>query len=163
MNKIIVDGYNVIFSVSALRSLVENSLEEARDRLLNQVRSYVIRRNVYVTIVFDGTQPPFSGPEPDYGSRLSVIFSRSPFKADPMIKELIRREGGKNALSVVTEDNDILRYAKDHKTKGLSPERFFDRISVRTEARQLSKKHNPMIDDEELDDWMRLFNEGSDN
>jgi predicted RNA-binding protein with PIN domain len=163
MNKIIVDGYNVIFTIPALHGLVEQSLEEARDRLLRSIQSYLIRRRVQITVIFDGTQPEFSGPQPRFSSRLTVLFSRSPFKADPMIKELIRREGRSNASSVVTLDNDILQFARNHGIASLSPQEFFDRISIRPESQQLSEKHDPKIDDDELNDWLRLFNESGDD
>lgn len=157
MNKIIIDGYNVIFRVPELRAQVERSLEHARILLIQKIKSYLATHRVEVTVVFDGTQPPLGVENEHFGRNLIVKFSRSPFKADPMIKERIRREANPKAMTLVTDDSDIIRFAKSRSVQGMSCARFYHLLTKHQEAGRDDAQKDRELSEEELAEWLRLF------
>ena len=161
MNKIIVDGYNLIHAIPELAEAIETSLEHARNLLLARLKSYTIRKSVAVIVVFDGTQPPLGVDEPVSTRNLIVKFSRTPFKADPLIMNLVRQEPNRKSLTVVSDDREIGDFARQNNAGVLSSQAFFERITRRSEAgsRHVEQKFNSEMSDEELAEWMRLFGE----
>ena len=69
--RIIIDGYNVIYTDDRLRRKACKDLEGARAELLEMLKGYVRHRRLQVTVVFDGrggvVDRPMSGVlgEPD--------------------------------------------------------------------------------------------------
>ncbi len=160
MNKIIIDGYNFIHAIPELAAHLQESLERAREALLSLLKTYCYRREVKVVVVFDGTFPPFGVDPPHPSGSLQVRFSRSPFKADPMIKTLIEKEKAGKRLTIVTNDMDIVRFATANYAKTSSCEAFFEIVKKRTDvAEQNDKKYDRDLSEEELADWLRLFGE----
>ena len=53
MERVIVDGYNVIHAWVPLKRLLDVSLEAARDRLVERLAVYALVNGSEVTVVFD--------------------------------------------------------------------------------------------------------------
>jgi len=156
-NTLIVDGYNVIFRTPELRGLVEQSLEHAREILIRKIKRYLMAKHVSVIVIFDGTQPPVGVENPPRSNRLSIRFSRNPFKADPLIKDTIRRHPRPKAITLVTDDSDIVRYAKAHQAKVMKSADFFQLLEKRWRQDSHAKADDPQLTDEELAEWLKLF------
>lgn len=160
MNKIIIDGYNVIFRTPELRKLAKQNLEEARDEFIRLVKNYVSVKQVFVTIIFDGTEPPLGVDDERYGKRLLVTFSRNPFKADPLIKENIRKSSNPKAITLVTDDLDIVRFAKNKHTRVMTTTEFFQLLHKRHQDIAQDYSKEPELTEDELAEWLRLFDAG---
>ncbi len=160
MNKIIIDGYNVIFCTPELRKLAKQNLEQARNEFIRLVKNYVTIKQVFVTIVFDGTQPPFGVDNAHYGKRLFVKFSRNPFKADPLIKENIRSSSNPKAITLVTDDLDIVRFAKNKHARVMTTAEFYQLLHKRHQDNRQSHSEEPKLTEDELAEWLRLFGAG---
>lgn len=156
MNKIIVDGYNMIHRVASLRKFLDDSLEAAREQLIRYLRSYLMRSKVHITLVFDGNHAPVDSEYAESRS-LTVLFSQYPFKADPVIKDLIRREEHKSSLTLVSDDSDIVRFARDHGCQVLSPEGLYRRIEKRFSRKELNNKFDQDLTEEEIAEWLQIF------
>lgn len=104
MERLIVDGYNLIFSDAAYASLAEDDLDSARARLVEDVASYC-RGEARGTVVFDGGGNPASDGAPHHIAGVTVLFSRAGETADSVIEGLARRarDRGERAV-VVTSD-----------------------------------------------------------
>jgi predicted RNA-binding protein with PIN domain len=158
VNKVVIDGYNLIHSVPELRRELEISLEKGREALMKKLQSYLASRQVRITVVFDGSEPP-PGVDPSfYGASLSVRFSRNPFKADPLIKEIIRSSDSKRSVTLVSKDADIVQYARSRKVNVLEPEAFYNRLEKEYRTSDNESDTRDMSDDE-LADWLKLFGE----
>ncbi len=159
MNKIIIDGYNMIHRVPELCQFLSESLERSREELIRQLKSYLLTKKVEATLIFDGNHPPI-GIDPIRQSRsLKIIFSRYPFKADPLIKELIKKEQHQKSLIIVTDDSDIIQFAKTHQTKVLSTVEFYNRMMKRFQNHDIYHKFDKDLSEEELAEWLRIFGE----
>lgn len=157
MNKIIIDGYNMIHRVPDLCKFLDESLEKARNELILQLKSYLMRSKVEITLVFDGNQPVFGSDASNSHKYLRIIFSKYPFKADPLIKDLIKREQKKKSLILVSDDADIIQHAKSHGSKVLSPVAFYQRIEGRFHGKELNNKFDQEMTEEELSKWLEIF------
>ncbi|MFQ5648686.1 MAG: NYN domain-containing protein [bacterium] len=159
VNKIIIDGYNLIHRVPELAKSLETSLEHARDGLVRRLRSYALRKQVEITVVFDGTAPPLGIDEPQAGRRLKIVFSRSPTKADPVIQNLIQNAPNRKCLTIVSDDAEIVRFARTRQASVLSTRAFFDRLRRRSQQHDLQQKFDGGLTEEELAEWLKLFGE----
>lgn len=159
MNKIIIDGYNLIHAVPDLAAEMAASLEQAREQLLRLLKSYCLSKRVQITVVFDGTLPPLGIDPPQPGKNLKVVFSRAPFKADPLIKKMVRDESKKKSLTVVSNDSDIRKYALGQLAKVLSTDEFYARLTKRSAKLRVEQKFDGEMSESELAEWKRLFGE----
>lgn len=157
MNKIIIDGYNMIHRVPELRQYLNESLEKARDELILLLKSYLVRSEAVITLVFDGNLPPFDFGASSPHKYLTIKFSKFPLKADSLIKDLIKKEENKKSLTVVSEDSDIIQYAKSQRVKVLTPVAFYQRIEKRFAGKELNNKFDVEMTEEELSQWLEIF------
>lgn len=112
MERLIVDGYNVIHAWPSLKRLMsEASLEVARDGLVERVSVLGMVTGVEVTVVFDSNRAASSS-ESMVGD-VRVLFTRKGHSADHAIERLAYRatEAG-DVITVATSDRfqrDLVR------------------------------------------------------
>jgi uncharacterized protein len=89
MDVLIVDGYNVINAWPELCQLKEESLEHARERLIQWMASFAGFKGMAVTVVFDAYLVK-GGQERCYEvSGIQVVFSQDGETADSVIEKLV--------------------------------------------------------------------------
>ena len=96
MEKVVVDGYNVIHAWPTLKSLMNESLEAARDKLIDRLAVYAHVSGAEVTVVF-----------------VHVIYTRKGHSADHAIERIAySTQGDRDPLTVATSDrfqSDLVR------------------------------------------------------
>jgi predicted RNA-binding protein with PIN domain len=112
VERLIVDGYNVIHALPSLKRLMqEASLESARDSLVERVSVISMVTGVEVTVVFDSNRAA-SGSESMVGD-VRVVFTRKGHSADHAIERLAYRAGEVgDVITVATSDRfqrDLVR------------------------------------------------------
>ncbi|RMF59569.1 MAG: hypothetical protein D6743_16115 [Calditrichaeota bacterium] len=158
MNTIIVDGYNMLLRVPDLSRFLDVSLERGRDELLARIKNYLIRRKVSVIVVFDGGETHLP-PAGNNFKRLTVLFSAYPKKADPLIKDLIRRADNKKGVILVSDDGELRRFAADNGSGLLTTAEFHALLARPMQSQEIYNKFDRELTQEELDEWLRLFGE----
>ncbi|HKV86624.1 MAG TPA: NYN domain-containing protein [Candidatus Dormibacteraeota bacterium] len=112
MERIIVDGYNVIHAWPSLKRLLdEASLEAARDKLVERVSVLGMVTGAELTVVFDSNRAASNTQEMVGGVR--VLFTRKGHSADHAIERIAYRaaESG-DVITVATSDRfqrDLVR------------------------------------------------------
>ena len=112
MERLIVDGYNVVHAWASLkRELDEAGLEAARDRLIERMALLGMVTGAEVTVVFDSHRAAASSEEMVEGVR--VMFTRKGHSADHAIERLayLAAEAG-DVITVATSDRfqrDLVR------------------------------------------------------
>jgi len=157
----IIDGYNLIHNIPRFRKSLDSSLEYARNMLIFFVRSYLSSHKVKITIVFDGDEVGYIENPTLSTQRLKVIYSKPPEKADPIIKKLIHKTQNKKSLFIVTADNDLINYSKQHGVQVLSPAEFYHRASKHPNQKQMDQKYNSYVSSDEVNEWLKLFGESN--
>lgn len=128
----ILDGYNIISSVS---SLAGSKLETSRDNLLKFLQTTRPQgsENNAVTVVFDG-QPDMGGLAPTIEG-IRVTFS-SHDSADDEIKRLVDDADNRKNMVVVTDDREIQYYVRALGAKVLSVHEFFEKARPSAVSKQ---------------------------
>jgi len=122
---LILDGYNVIHQVPALRALLELSLERARAALLVQCRAWRSRhRDIEeLILVFDG-DPSIRAPASTQPG-VRVLFSPDRHDADRLIRDLVLKAARPSGCMVVTDDRELGAAVRRQGADVVSPAVFF--------------------------------------
>jgi hypothetical protein len=121
---LLVDGYNMIGAWPELSRLADDSLEDARDRLLDMLANYRGYSGKTVIVVFDAHQVPGPGSRYRHGG-VDVIFTKEKETADEVIERMAGDLSGRGTvIQVATSDS-----AEQHVA--------FGRGALRVSAREL--------------------------
>jgi len=120
----LVDGYNIIGAWSELRKLADESLEDARDRLIELLAEYQGYSGKRVILVFDAHQVPGAGGHYKQ-SGLEIIYTKEKETADEVIERLAGQLSGRRSIVQVATSDSV----EQHVT--------FGRGALRISAREL--------------------------
>ncbi|MBR3645311.1 MAG: TetM/TetW/TetO/TetS family tetracycline resistance ribosomal protection protein, partial [Lachnospiraceae bacterium] len=101
---VIVDGYNIIFAWSDLKSLAAKNIDSARDKLIDYMSNYQAIKNVNVIIVFDAYKVKGRKSDENKYKNLSVVYTGEEQTADAYIEALAHKMGRKYDVTVATSD-----------------------------------------------------------
>ncbi len=101
---IIVDGYNVIFAWDDLKELAEQSLESARNRLMEILCNYAAFTHYNVIVVFDAYNVAGSQANRFDYHNIHVVFTKERELGDVYIQKLVTEIGKNENVRVVTSD-----------------------------------------------------------
>ena len=103
--RVIVDGYNVIFAWDELRALADSGhIDAARERLMDALSNYAAFTRREVVVVFDGYRVPGGQGEKFDRSGLHVVFTRQGETADAYMEKLADEIGKNESVRIVTSD-----------------------------------------------------------
>jgi predicted RNA-binding protein with PIN domain len=127
--RIIIDGYNVIYTDDQLRRTACKDLQGARERLLERLEGYLSGRHMQITVVFDGRGGIVEA-ESVIPGRLQVVFSAGSQTADELIVGMLCSSGNPRQFIVVTSDRaGIAGPASDLGCEVIGSKRFLDRVA----------------------------------
>jgi uncharacterized protein len=114
VQKLIVDGYNVIHAWPSLKRLLSTaSLEEARDALIHRLAVMEMITGESVTVVFDAHHSASMANSEETVEGVRVIFTRKGHSADHAIERLAYAAGNAgDVITVATSDRfqrDLVR------------------------------------------------------
>jgi ribosomal protection tetracycline resistance protein len=113
MDRLIVDGYNIVYAWPELKKLLDVSLEIARERLIEKMSVYGNVSDTEVTVIFDAHQTAARNNNEQTIEGVRVIFTRKGHKADHAIERMAyeARTAG-DSITVATSDRfqaDLVR------------------------------------------------------
>jgi len=113
MERLIVDGYNVIHAWPDLKRLQRESLEAARDKLIERLAVFSQVNPVEVTVVFDAHQTAARANAEQVVDGVRVIFTRKGHSADHAIERIAYQAAeAQDVITVATSDRfqrDLVR------------------------------------------------------
>ena len=104
MERLIVDGYNIIFAWPELSVLKDVKLEDARDLLISILADYAAMTRQKVTVVFDSHRRPDAEASQQTVSGVQVVFSGRKTSADHVIEKLLFEAKPSDEVTVATSD-----------------------------------------------------------
>ncbi|MGR3219827.1 MAG: NYN domain-containing protein [Candidatus Anammoxibacter sp.] len=127
---IVIDGYNLIFTVSDLEKHVKvNDIEEAREILISVLIRYKAIKRYNIVLVFDSSHNYSDKPTREGTSGIEIVYAKYSKDADTEIKQMIMHcENPGNAL-VITNDNDIRKFVQKNRSKVLDCKSFYSEIA----------------------------------
>lgn len=101
---LLVDGYNIINSWPELRVLAEESLEDARERLIHILADYQGYRGIRIILVFDAHMTDSGIGHFEDHDGLEVIYTKKHETADHYIERWVNQFGNDGNVWVATSD-----------------------------------------------------------
>ena len=151
---IIVDGHNLIPHIPG----IELSDPDDEVQLIYRLLSYCERSGRRLTVYFDSGFP--GQEERQWGNNLTVHFVSPSSHADLAIMKHIQ-ELGREApnWTVVSDDREIKFAAQQARARTLSSSEFAALIKTSSDEEDSDDQEKPeqLIDDAELQEWERLF------
>lgn len=162
---LIIDGLNLIYKFPELESLMYISrIDNAREGLLEILKSYQKLRKGAITVFFDGRKAPSNETKNEKHGTINVYYSID-YSADFLIKHFVKKDANPRMLTVVTSDKDIIFYVKRFGAKNITSEKFAEHINnifkefqEEQERTRISlEKENPAVSDDEISYWQKIF------
>ena len=153
--EIIIDAYNLIYRASDLRKHLQQSLENAREQLLQKLIVFRQNKKIKITVVFDGNR--VGQPSSVTRSGLQIHYSIPPKNADEIIKFLVRRRKNPRNITVVSSDNEILNFATS-RANIMKSEEFYQKY-LQVEQEEDSENTKQEMTEKELQNWLMIFNQ----
>ena len=105
--RLIVDGYNLMFGWDTYRDLAAESMDLARERLIETMVNYSSFRGTETVLVFDGYKVHENTGEKTDRTGLHVVYTKENETADLYIERLADEIGKNENVRVVTSDSLI--------------------------------------------------------
>jgi predicted RNA-binding protein with PIN domain len=104
MDRLIVDGYNIIFAWPELAALKDIKLEDAREMLISILADYAAMTQQSVTVVFDSHRRPDAEASEHVVSGIRVLYSGRKTSADHVIERLLFEARPGDEVTIATSD-----------------------------------------------------------
>jgi len=101
---LLVDGYNIIFADSELKTLSKDNLDLARNTLINRLCSYKSVRECEIIIVFDAYKVKGNHREIEKINDISIVYTKEAETADAYIEKTSQELSKNNRVQVATSD-----------------------------------------------------------
>ena len=101
---LLIDGYNIIHAWDGLKKLAEQSLDLARARLIERLRSYQAYLGTPVIVVFDAYKVKGNPGSLEKLGGLTVVYTKEAETADMYIEKATGELGKKHPVRVATSD-----------------------------------------------------------
>ena len=105
--RLLIDGYNVIFAWDDLKALAAENLDLARSRLIEMLVNYQGYTKTEVALIFDAYRVPGSRGEKEDQGGLHIAYTKEGESADMYIEQLAHDIGRNESVRVVTSDSLI--------------------------------------------------------
>ena len=104
MERLIVDGYNIIFAWPDLAAVKDVNLQDAREMLIATLADYAAMTRQRVTVVFDSHRRPDADASEQTISGVEVVYSGRKTSADHVIERLLFEARASDEVTVATSD-----------------------------------------------------------
>jgi len=101
---LLVDGYNVIFAWPELDALAKDSLDAARNKLMDILSNYQPIRKSKIMLVFDAYRVEGRGESIETYHNIDVVFTAEAQTADHYIEKFAHANKKKYRITVATSD-----------------------------------------------------------
>ena len=102
---LLVDGYNIIFAWDDLKTLARDSLDDARQQLMDILCNYQGWRHCEVILVFDAYKVPHGTGEVEKYHNIHVVYTKEAETADAYIEKATFELGRSHRVTVATSDH----------------------------------------------------------
>lgn len=141
---IVVDGYNVVHAWAELIKLKEESLEHARDRLIDILANYAGFSGDRIVVVFDAHRVKSNEDRYEEVSGVQIFYTREDETADSLIERLVGEMPRDGYTRVVTSDWDEQRIILGRGAYRMTPRELHERVYKTVKEGQKTIKHkNP--------------------
>ena len=140
---LLVDGYNIIFSWDDLRALAQDSMDAARQSLMNTLCNYQAYRRCEVILVFDAYRVPGQTGVVERYHNIHVVYTKEAETADMFIEKVSYEISGRRNVRVATSDGIEQIIILAHGAQRISARAFRDEVEqVERQIAQSIRRQN---------------------
>ncbi len=125
---LLVDGYNIIFSWDELSALAKDSLDAARQRLMDILCNYQGYQKCVLIVVFDAYRVPGSAGSIEQYHNIHVVYTKEAETADMFIEHVTHEIGKGRRVRVATSDGMEQIIILGHGALRVSARMFHDEV-----------------------------------
>ena len=155
MEHFIIDGYNVIHAMPALRKTLAHDAQTARELLIHSIAQLTHQRKFRCTIVFDGSSPANSSKQSPHAP-VHVVYS-FPHSADTKIKQMIEQSKNRLSLVIISSDREILNFARVCSCHTHTSKHFANLLLQSDDTG--AEKTDTTLSQAQINEWLKLFGE----
>lgn len=133
---VLVDGYNIIFAWEELKKLAAESLDLAREQLINILRNYQGFRQVPVILVFDAYKVKGNSGSIERMGEFALVYTKEAETADQYIEKVTHELSRKYRVRVATSDGLEQVIILGHGAERISAEHFQEEVHRTEDAMQ---------------------------
>ena len=135
---VLVDGYNIIFAWDGLKEKARESLEYARDELVQILCNYQGYRRCELILVFDAYKVKGNKGEVEQVGGISIVYTKEAETADMYIEKTTRILGKRHRVRVATSDGlEQLIILGSNAMRVSAPEFYREVIETQKEIKSL--------------------------
>ena len=131
---LLVDGYNIIFAWDDLKKLAKESLDLAREQLINILRNYQGFRKVPVILVFDAYKVKGNPGSIERMGDFALVYTKEAETADMYIEKVTHELSKKHRVRVATSDGLEQVIILGHGAERISAEHFRQEVDMTEKA-----------------------------
>ena len=131
---LLVDGYNIIFAWEDLKKLAKESLDLAREQLINILRNYQGFRKVPVILVFDAYKVKGNPGSIERMGDFALVYTKEAETADMYIEKVTHELSKKHRVRVATSDGLEQVIILGHGAERISAEHFRQEVDMTEKA-----------------------------
>jgi len=150
----IIDGHNLIPKIQNLSlTAIDDEIQ-----LIKHLQSFLRGSSKQIEVYFDNA-PPGQSRKQNFG-RVTAYFVRQGRTADDAIRMRLQELGrAARTWTVISSDREVLAAAREARAKMLRSEQFAKQLSQTSIDQQAGENTEPRLSTEEVDEWLRLFDE----
>lgn len=131
---LLIDGYNIIFAWEDLKKLASESLEAAREHLIDRMCNFQGYCQCELILVFDAYKVKNNPGEVEKIHNISVVYTKEAETADMYIEKATKRLGKHRKVRVATSDNLEQLIILGHGALRISAESFLEEVIAAEKA-----------------------------
>jgi predicted RNA-binding protein with PIN domain len=140
---LLVDGYNIIFSWQELSRLSKNSMERARQALMDDLCQYQAQKKCHVILVFDAYRVKGGVRRMEQYHNIHVVYTQEAETADSYIEQASYKLSKRNRVRVATSDGMEQVIVMGHGCLRVSAKAFEQEMElVKAEIRRLIEQNH---------------------
>ncbi len=101
---LLIDGYNIIFAIDEFKAMAKQSLDSARNELINRLCNYQVFYQNEVILVFDAYKVKGNVGAVEKINNISVVYTKEAETADSYIEKVSKTLAKNNKVRVATSD-----------------------------------------------------------
>jgi predicted RNA-binding protein with PIN domain len=137
---LVVDGYNVIFAWDDLKSIAEDNINAAKDKLISLLSNYRGITGGEILLVFDGYKVKDNKGSATYAENIQVVHTKEGETADSFIERYTHENAKTKRITVATSDGLIQTVTRGNGCMVISSRELYE--VMEEAARRLREEYN---------------------
>lgn len=117
----LIDAYNLLFLAMGKQGTLENK----RQKLIEELNEIVLKRQLHVTLIFDGAEEHLRG----HYDAIEIVYTPQRQTADEYILDEVMHTNHPAQMTVVSNDRELIGRSRQHGAKTMTLSQFINYLA----------------------------------